>query len=115
MEKPFAVFATRLGGPEVLEARTITMPEAHSGQVVIEHTAIGVNFVDIYLRSGQPHSQAAGRPCNIDPNGAILAVSQMSGEFKNLNRNSRSPAYVWRPTINRMSVTEPRRRNGVTA
>lgn len=56
MEHPYAVFVTRLGGPEVLEARPISMPMAQLGQVVIAHTAVAVNFVDIYLRSGQPHS-----------------------------------------------------------
>lgn len=56
MEHPYAVFVTRLGGPEVLEARAIPMPEARPDQVVIAHTAVAVNFVDIYLRSGQKHS-----------------------------------------------------------
>lgn len=76
MEQPFAVFATRLGGPEVLEARTITMPQAQSGQVVIEHTAIGVNFVDIYLRSGQPHSHNPEPPFvpGVCAAGRVIAV-----------------------------------------
>lgn len=56
MQSPYAVFVTRLGGPEVLEPRSIPMPTAQTGQVVVEHTAIAVNFVDIYLRAGQPHS-----------------------------------------------------------
>ncbi len=56
MQAPYAVFVTRLGGPEVLEPRPIPMPTAQAGQVVVEHTAIAVNFVDIYLRAGQPHS-----------------------------------------------------------
>ena len=56
MEQAYAITVTRLGGPEVMEARRIAMPEAGPGQVLIGHTAVGVNFVDIYLRSGQPHS-----------------------------------------------------------
>lgn len=56
MRSPYAVFVTRLGGPEVLEPRQIPMPTAQPGQVVVEHTAVAVNFVDIYLRAGQPHS-----------------------------------------------------------
>jgi NADPH2:quinone reductase len=76
MEKPFAVFATRLGGPEVLEARPIAMPEARSDQVVIEHTAIGVNFVDIYLRSGQPHSHNPEPPFvpGVSAAGRVIAI-----------------------------------------
>ena len=56
MQPPYAVFVTRLGGPEVLEPRAIKMPTARAGQLVVEHTAVAVNFVDIYLRAGQPHS-----------------------------------------------------------
>jgi NADPH2:quinone reductase len=56
MDHPYAVFVGRLGGPEVLEARPIAMPVAQPGHVVVAHTAVAVNFVDIYLRSGQPHS-----------------------------------------------------------
>ncbi len=56
MQPPYAVFVTRLGGPEVLESRPIPMPTAQAGQVVLENTAVAVNYVDIYLRAGQPHS-----------------------------------------------------------
>lgn len=56
MQAPYAIFVTRLGGPEVLEPHLIPMPIAQAGQVVIAHSAIAVNFVDIYLRAGQPHS-----------------------------------------------------------
>jgi len=56
MHSPFAVFVTRLGGPEVLEARPIRLPKAKDDEVVIAHTAVAVNFVEVYLRAGQPHS-----------------------------------------------------------
>ena len=56
MKAPYAVFVTKIGGPEVLVPKAIKMPQAGPREVVIEHTAIAVNFVDVYLRSGQPHS-----------------------------------------------------------
>ncbi len=56
MKSPFAVFVTRIGGPDVLQAQPINMPVPASDEVVIEQTAVAVNFVDIYLRAGQPHS-----------------------------------------------------------
>lgn len=56
MSAPFAVFVTAIGGPEVLQAQDIPMPVPGADEVVIEHTAIAVNFVEIYLRAGQPHS-----------------------------------------------------------
>ena len=40
------------GGPEVLELQDIELPPPGPGQVRIKHTAIGVNFIDTYHRSG---------------------------------------------------------------
>src|SRR5476649_1703839 len=40
------------GGTEVLEYKEIELPPPGAGQVRVKHTAIGVNFIDIYHRSG---------------------------------------------------------------
>ena len=40
------------GGPEVLQLDDVQVGEPGPGQVRIKHTAIGVNFVDTYQRSG---------------------------------------------------------------
>lgn len=40
------------GGPEVLQFDTLELPEPAAGEVRIRHTAIGLNFQDIYARSG---------------------------------------------------------------
>ncbi|HEY5897392.1 MAG TPA: quinone oxidoreductase [Burkholderiales bacterium] len=40
------------GGPEVLQLDDVQVAEPGAGQVRIRHTAIGVNFVDTYQRSG---------------------------------------------------------------
>ena len=40
------------GGPEVLQFDDVEVGDPGQGQVRIRHTAIGVNFVDIYQRSG---------------------------------------------------------------
>jgi len=42
----------RQGGPEVLQLDDIQVGDPGQGQVRIRHTAIGVNFVDTYQRSG---------------------------------------------------------------
>jgi NADPH:quinone reductase-like Zn-dependent oxidoreductase len=42
----------RHGGPEVLEWRTVSVPPPGPGEVRIRHTAIGVNFIDVYCRTG---------------------------------------------------------------
>lgn len=40
------------GGPEVLRYEDIELPPPASGQVRVRHTAIGLNFIDTYHRSG---------------------------------------------------------------
>lgn len=41
-----------LGGPEVLRWEDIEVPAPSTGEVQIRHTAIGLNFIDIYHRTG---------------------------------------------------------------
>jgi NADPH:quinone reductase len=47
-----AVRFHKQGGPEVLQVDDIQVGDPGQGQVRIRHTAIGVNFVDTYQRSG---------------------------------------------------------------
>ena len=42
----------KTGGPEVLKFETIELGEPNPDEVLIEHKAIGLNFIDIYHRSG---------------------------------------------------------------
>ncbi|MEJ5990466.1 quinone oxidoreductase [Ramlibacter sp. PS3R-8] len=41
------------GGPEVLKIEELDLPEPGLGEVRIRHTAIGLNFQDIYTRGGR--------------------------------------------------------------
>ncbi|HLI66567.1 MAG TPA: quinone oxidoreductase [Caulobacteraceae bacterium] len=47
-----AIRAARTGGPDVLEAVDLPVPEPGPGQLRIRHHAIGLNFIDTYFRSG---------------------------------------------------------------
>src|SRR4029453_17133973 len=40
------------GGPEVLSWEPIEVPEPGPGQARVRHTAIGLNFIDTYERTG---------------------------------------------------------------
>jgi NADPH2:quinone reductase len=42
----------RTGGPEVMEWTEVTLPRLKRREARVRHTAIGVNFIDVYLRSG---------------------------------------------------------------
>jgi len=49
------------GGPEVLRFETVDLPEPAEGEARIRHTAIGLNFIDTYHRSGlYPQSLPSG-------------------------------------------------------
>ena len=43
---------SRYGGPEVLEYVDVAAPAAGPGQALVRQTAIGLNFIDTYQRSG---------------------------------------------------------------
>lgn len=47
-----ALVATKPGGPEVLAWTDVETPSPGEGEVTIRHTAIGVNFIDVYFRKG---------------------------------------------------------------
>jgi len=47
-----AVRFHKTGGPEVLQVEDVQVGEPGPGQARIRHTAIGVNFIDTYQRSG---------------------------------------------------------------
>lgn len=49
---PTAIRFYQTGGPEVLQREEVQIGEPGPGQVRIRHTAIGVNFIDTYHRSG---------------------------------------------------------------
>lgn len=63
-----AIRVHTLGGPEVLTPEEVEVGQPGPGEVLVRHTAIGVNFIDTYFRSGlyktslplTPGNEAAG-------------------------------------------------------
>jgi NADPH2:quinone reductase len=49
---PKAIRITETGGPEVLRWEDVEVGEPGDGQARVRHTAVGVNFIDTYHRSG---------------------------------------------------------------
>lgn len=47
-----AIQIDKQGGPEVMELRDIALAAPKSGEITVRHTAIGINFIDTYHRSG---------------------------------------------------------------
>lgn len=46
------IIIEKTGGPEVLQWRGVRLEEPDEGQVRIRHTAVGLNYIDTYQRSG---------------------------------------------------------------
>jgi NADPH2:quinone reductase len=69
------------GGPEVLRVEEVEVPEPGPGQALVRHTAIGVNFRDIYHRIGDIPAEL---PAVIGSEGAgvIEAVGPDTLDFK---------------------------------
>ncbi len=40
------------GGPDVLRLADVDLPPPGPGEIRVRHTAIGINFIDTYHRSG---------------------------------------------------------------
>lgn len=70
-----AVRFEKTGGPEVLGVVEIATPEPGPGQVRVRHEAIGVNFIDVYHRSGL---YPVKLPCT--PGGEAAGVVDAVGE-----------------------------------
>lgn len=47
-----AIQVARVGGPEVLEPVELPLAPPAAGELRIRHTAIGLNFIDVYFRTG---------------------------------------------------------------
>jgi NADPH2:quinone reductase len=47
-----AIRFSKFGGPEVLSLESVELPPPPPGSVRVRHTAIGLNFIDTYQRSG---------------------------------------------------------------
>lgn len=47
-----AIQVSECGGPEVLEWVDVAQPQPGPGEALVRHKAIGLNFIDVYFRSG---------------------------------------------------------------
>jgi len=66
------VVATSFGGPDVLRARRLDSPAPGSGEVRLRQTAIGVNYIDVYIRSGLYRMIEPPAPIGMEAAGVVL-------------------------------------------
>lgn len=87
-----AIRINRTGGPEVLEYVDVEVGEPGPGEARVRHHAIGINFIDVYFRTGlypQPLPAGAG----MEGAGVVEAVGEGVTEVKVGDR----VAYAGRP------------------
>src|ERR1700761_2125285 len=76
-----AIRFEKTGGPEVLQYVDYDLPAPGAGQIRIKHTAIGVNFIDTYHRSGlYPLKLPSG--LGQEAAGVVDAVGEGGDQFK---------------------------------
>jgi NADPH2:quinone reductase len=70
----YAIRMTRPGGIDVLEGVDVALPPPGPGQILLRHAAIGVNFIDIYHRSGLYPLAAMPAVLGVEGAGTVVAV-----------------------------------------
>ena len=65
------------GGPEVLRWEDVPTPEPAPGEVLVEQKAIGLNYIDVYFRTG--HYKVPGFPAVIGQEGAGVVKAVGAG------------------------------------
>src|SRR5437773_10799025 len=70
-----AVRIHSFGGPEVLQVEELPQPSPKAGEVVVRTAASGVNFIDIYHRTGAYRNQLPV-PLGQEGAGTVAAVGE---------------------------------------
>jgi NADPH2:quinone reductase len=80
-----AIVIRQHGGPEVLTLEERDVGDPGPGQVRIRHTAIGINFVDVYQRTGL-YKMELPMVAGNEAAGVVTAVGEGVSEFKEGDR-----------------------------
>lgn len=67
-----AVIFERTGGPEVLALRRTVAPAPGPGEVRIRQTAVGVNYLDVYIRRGIVPLASPGATLGVEAAGVVI-------------------------------------------
>jgi len=76
-----AIRVERTGGPDVLQLAEIEKPTPKAGEALVKIAAIGINYIDIYIRTGMYPSPLPYVPGG-EAAGVIEAVDENSADFK---------------------------------
>jgi NADPH2:quinone reductase len=72
-----AIVVSRHGGPEVLELTDVPAPQAGAGQLLVNVDAAGVNYRDVYERTGAPpYAAAPPLVAGVEGAGTVAALGE---------------------------------------
>ncbi len=74
-----AVRIHELGGPEVLRWEEVPLADPGSGEVLVRHEAVGLNFIDTYHRSGLYPVPSLPTAIGMEAAGVVEAVGPPAG------------------------------------
>ena len=67
------------GGPEVMQWEDVPTPEPGPGEALVHHAAVGLNYIDVYFRTGL--YKAPAMPATLGMEGAgIVARGRRGGQ-----------------------------------
>ena len=90
---PRAIRIAETGGPEVMLLEEVEVGSPAAGEIQIRHTAIGLNFIDVYDRSGLYPQKSMPAGLGREAAGVVTAVGKKVRGFRVGNR----VAYVGPP------------------
>ena len=76
-----AIRIARNGGPEVMELVDVDLPAPGPGEAQVRHEAIGLNFIDVYHRTGL-YAQPLPAGLGMEGAGVVEAVGEGVTEVK---------------------------------
>ena len=69
-----AIVFDQVGGPEVLVSREFDVRPPQAGEVRVRHTAIGINYLDVYIRRGLVPLAQPGDVLGVEAVGVVIDV-----------------------------------------
>ena len=69
------------GGPEAMVWETVPTSEPTAGQVLVRHTAVGLNYIDVYFRTGLYKSPTMPATLGMEAAGIVTALGEGVAEL----------------------------------
>ncbi len=77
----YAITMDACGGSDVFKSTDIEMPAPGPGEVLLHHEAVGLNFIDVYFRSGLYPIENFPAVVGMEASGTVSAVGEGVNDF----------------------------------